>query len=142
MIAPKTAKQGIDQSRLWRAGLLAAALAIAANAIIRTIAVALFEIEADFRPLTWPQFILFTALGVLGATLVYARLLRTAARPAGTFRMLAASALVVSFVPDVVLLVSQAVPGMTVPAFAALIAMHVATAAITVRVLAGCRHFG
>lgn len=123
---------------LWRAAIIAAVLATAINSVIRVLTVTLFEIDPAFRPFTWPQFILFTVAGVAGAVVVYSLVARRAAQPATTFRRIAIGALLVSFVPDVALLTSQIIPGMTVPAFVALSLMHVTTAVISVHLLVGC----
>lgn len=126
------------RSRIWRAGLLAALLATVANAGIRTVAVTLFDVAPDLRPFTWPQFVLFTLLGVAGATLVYAFVSSRFTNPNRTFRRLAVIVLLVSFIPDVALLVTQVVPGITVAAFVALSLMHITTAILSIRLLAGC----
>ena len=82
----------------------------------------------------------FVHYRVLGATLVYGRLLRTAKRPAETFRKIALGVLLVSFLPNLALFMTQAMSGLSLPALLALLAMHVATAAISVRVLTDCPH--
>ena len=79
-------------------------------------------------------------LGVAGATLVYAQLLRRSPHPAETFRKLAVVVLLLSIIPDVGLLLTQALPGINLATFVALVLMHVATALISIRVLSGCPH--
>jgi hypothetical protein len=140
MYASHPTREQVDLRPVWRAGVTAAALAVIVNAIVRTITGSAFNISPEFRPFTWPQFTLFTVIGVLGATLLYAYLLRRAERPRETFRKIAIAVLLVSFLPDVGLLVTQAVPGMSMPAFVALIIMHITTAAISIRLLSGCPH--
>lgn len=127
----------IDWRRLAAAGVVAAVLSVAANALVRAVALMLFDISPELRPFTWPQLSMFTMIGVAGATLVYALVVRRARRPTTTFRKIAIVVLLLSLLPDVGLLVSQAIPGMTTPAFWALVIMHVVTAAITVATLTG-----
>ena len=127
----------IDWRRLAVAGVVAVVLSLAANGLVRGVTLLLFDISPEFRPFTWPQLTLFTVIGVVGATLAYAWVLRRSPQPATRFRNIALVVLLLSFLPDVGLLVSQAAPGMTIPAFWTLIVMHVATAAITVPTLIG-----
>ena len=120
---------------LWLAALLAAVAATVANALIRTVAVGLFGVSSELRPFTLPQLTLFTVVGVLGAALVYAQVLRRAERPVETFRKIALVVLLGSFVPDVGLLVTGVMPGFGPAALGALILMHVVTVVIAVRLL-------
>ncbi len=60
-------------SSAWRSGLIALALALVANHVIRLIAVALLNPDPGFTALTsWVPVTLFTVLPVLIATGVYA----------------------------------------------------------------------
>jgi hypothetical protein len=120
--------------------MLAALLAVAVNGLIRTVTMGLVEVSSEFRPFTWPQLTLFTVLGVAGATFVYAWLLRRARRPAEAFRKIALIVLAISIVPDIGLLLTRAVPGITPATFAALVLMHVTTAMINIRLVSGCPH--
>lgn len=126
--------------RLWWDGAVAAAGALVVNALIRTAAVTLFGVSPELRPFTWPQLTLFTLVGVLGATVVFGLVARRSPHPAETFRRIAIAVLALSFLPDVTLLVTDILPGMTVAAFWSLVAMHVATAAITIARLTRCQH--
>lgn len=126
--------------RLWQDGAVAAAGALVVNALIRTAAVNLFGVSAELRPFTWPQLTLFTLLGVLGATVVYGLVARRSQHPADTFRRIAIGVLALSFVPDIGLLVTDILPGMTLAAFWSLIAMHMATAVVTIGRLTRCEH--
>lgn len=140
MYAPKPCETRADLGRVWRAGLLAALLAVAVNGLIRTVTMGLVEVSPEFRPFTWPQLTLFTVLGVAGATLVYARVLRRAQHPAEMFRKIALAVLAISIIPDVGLLLTRAIPGITPATFAALVLMHITTAMISIRLLSGCPH--
>lgn len=132
----------VNWRRLARVGLVAAVVTSMVNALIGGVAVAQFGVSPELRPFTWPQFGLFTLIGVLGATLVYAWLLSVSAQPVATFRRVALVVVAVSFLPDFGLYFTQAIPDLTAPALGALLLMHVTTALISVRLLTGCPHFG
>ncbi|QCS41095.1 DUF6069 family protein [Natrinema versiforme] len=87
------------------------------------------ELEAlNYGPVT-----LFTALGVVGATVTYGILTRTVSNPNRTFVLVAAVVLLVSLVPDFTVIPVE--PGGSLVAGAILGAMHVTTAIICVGVL-------
>ena len=71
--------------------------------------------------------------GVVGATLVYALLLRRSRAPRRTFVRVAAAVLVLSFLPDLALLALD--PAATVGGVVVLMLMHVVVAAASVGVL-------
>ncbi len=133
------ASERIAARRIWAAGPVAIAASVAANLILRAFAALLFHISPDFAPLTRiGQIVLFTLAGALGAVIVFAIMARTARDPVRLFRATAFVVLLVSLVPDVLLLAFKArLPfgGVTVHGVATLMAMHVATAAITVAML-------
>ena len=125
-------------------GLLAAVLSVAANAVIRTIAKAAFEVPDGFQPFTFGQFTFVTVAGVAGATLVLGflgGLFNKAgrpiqrARPIRSFRRLAVGALVLSWIPALGLLAGRPYPGTTVQSVGTLMVMHTVTAVITVGLL-------
>ncbi len=121
--------------RVWLAGGAALVLSLLANAIVRTVVVAMFSISPLFRALeTWDTIIIFTLVGVFGATVVFAILARLTKYAIKLFRWLAGFLLVVSFVPNILMLTLDA-PGATVPAVISLMVMHVITASITVGLL-------
>ncbi|MDG5775586.1 DUF6069 family protein [Haloarculaceae archaeon H-GB2-1] len=117
---------------LLRRGVVALVLAVVANLVVtavgRTAAIA-----PEFPPLSYRPVALFTALGVVGAVVVYALLRRVTARPDRNFAVVAAVVLVVSLVPDVTF--APTLPGATTAGIGALMLMHVLTAVICVAVL-------
>ena len=123
-------------SRVWLAGGAALVLSLLANAIVRTAMVVIFPISPLFsaRCRTWDTIIIFTLVGVFGATVVFAILARLTKHAIKLFRWLAGFLLIVSFVPNILMLTSNA-PGATVPAVISLMVMHVITASITVGLL-------
>lgn len=125
----------VDLGRLLWVGPLAIAAAVVANVLVRTVAVALFDVSPEFPPLALEPTVVFTVVGVLGAVLVFALVVRFARRPVRLFRRIALVVLLLSFVPNVLLLVPSSVPGATVPAVVTLMFEHVVAWAVSVGIL-------
>jgi uncharacterized membrane protein len=115
--------------RLWWAGPLAIVTSAAANEIVRRLAVAVLAPSPQFVPLTPPAVLFWTVVGIAGATVVFAVVVRYAVRPVRTFVRIALVALVLSWVPDLWLLAAR-LPGTTVAGVGVLMFMHVVAAAI------------
>jgi hypothetical protein len=124
----------IDLHRLWWAGLLTVAAALGANAIVRSVAVALFTISPAFHNLAWIHFTWVTFAAVGTAVLVFAVIARWSDRPVHLYRRVAAVALLVSFIPTAGLVPAE-VTGGSPAAIATLLVMHVVDAAICVWLL-------
>ncbi len=92
-------------------------------------------IPHEFAPLHYGHIGLITAAGVLGAVLTFAGIGRVAQRPTRLFRIVAAVVFVLSFVPDIGLLVSKALPGANGQTVSVLMALHVAPALVSVAIL-------
>ncbi len=120
--------------RLLWVGLLAVLAAVVVNLIIRTFAVVAFGLSG-FLPLAVGPTVVFTVVGVLGAVAVFALVARFAREPVRLFVRVAFVVLLLSLVPDVLLLLAGSVPGTTVAGVLALMAEHVATWAIAVGTL-------
>ena len=134
-VTPDCTKNGRIDLRLWWVGLLAIIASVAANVLVRLLAVATLDISPNFEPLiSYGTVISLTAFGVLGAVIVFALLARFARRPILMFKRIAAVALVLSLVPDVLLLVAS-VPGATAVSVGVLIVMHVVAWTISVGTL-------
>lgn len=118
---------------LW-VGPLTIVAAVAANAIVRLLAAAVLQPDPRFMPLSMAMPIVFTTIGALGAVLVYAAVGRFAARPIRLYQRIALVALIVSFVPDFLLL-GGGMPGANLATVGALILMHVVAWAVCVRLL-------
>jgi hypothetical protein len=125
----------VDSGRLWLAGLVAVVLAVVGNVIVGTLAQALFEIPPQFAPFELPRYVLFTVIGVIGATVVFAVLARMSQRPIPIFQRVAVVVLLLSFIPDLAMLFTDAVPGATVPGVVTLMVMHVVAAVVAIIVL-------
>ena len=130
--APATER--VAYSRLLWVGPLAIVAAVVANLIVRTVAVAALRPDPRFMPLSLVMPIVFTTIGVLGATIVYAVVGRFSRRPVTLFRRIALVTLVVSLIPDFLLL-GGGMPGASIATVAPLIVMHVVAWAIAVRLL-------
>ena len=120
--------------RLVRRGALAAVAAAVVNAVV-VLATTAVGVAPGFRPLSLPPVLLFSVLGVAGATAVCWLLRRRGSNPDRTFRRVAAVVLLLSFLPDLGLLSVD--PAATVPGVVVLMAMHVVVAAVSVAVLTG-----
>ena len=128
----KTRRIGL---RLWLVGLLAIITSVVANLLVRLLAMATLDISPDFELLSsYGTIISLTAFGVLGAVIVFALLARFARRPILMFKRIAVVALVLSLVPDFLLLVAS-VPGATAVSVGVLMVMHVVAWTISVGML-------
>lgn len=119
------------QSVLIR-GAYATVLAVAVNVLL-VIAAGMLEIAPGFQPISVPPVVFLSAVGAIGATVVYWLLLRYTTHPDKTFVRVSAVVLVLSFVPDVVLLLVD--PAATVPGVILLMAMHVVVAGAVIGLL-------
>ncbi len=117
-------KERIDWSQLWWVGLGVLVASVVVNLLVRSAALALFPTMI----MTADHIILFTVLGAVAAILVFALVAWRAARPITLYRRIAGVALLLSFVPDILILMT----GFPVSTFGAYILMHIATAVICV----------
>lgn len=109
----------------------ACAVAVALNAGVAALAV---QAGADptFGPLTAPAYTTFTIVGIVIGWLGWRIIERHAAQPRRVLAILVPVVLVLSFVPDLLLMTLQFIPGTTVGAVVALMAMHVVVVAVAV----------
>ena len=109
---------------------------ILATLAVRWAAVTILDIPPEFIPLASPgPTILFTAVGALGAAVVFGFVRRRAERPEHVFRWIAGVVLLLTFLPDQWLLSDGAAgtfPAATATAVAVLMFMHVVAAAVIV----------
>src|SRR6478752_5089956 len=98
--------------RLWLMGLLAIIVAEIVNVILATGAVSLLSVPHTMQ-LQLPIYSSFTVIGSLGAVLVFALVNRLSSRPIQLYRIIATIVLVISFIPDFLLL---SAPGASKPA--------------------------
>ena len=117
--------------RLWLIGLFAILTSVIVNVMLATLAVSLLSVPPAMQ-LQLPVYSTFTVVGALGAVLVFALVNRLSRRPIQLYRIIATIVLLISFVPDLLLL---SVPGTHLSDTAVLIVMHLATYLVTVGML-------
>lgn len=130
--SPAQPAERVALGRLWWAGPLVIAAAIAATTVIRLVAVAVLQPDPAFMPLTPMNPIVLTFVGVLAAVIVFAVVARFARRPITAFKRIALIALIVSLVPDLLMLATGFNPGTTLANVLVLMLMHVVAWAISV----------
>jgi len=133
--SPTQPTERVAFNRLLWVGPLTILAAVVANVIIQQIAVAVLRPDPAFIPLTLVVPIVFTLIGVLGAVIVYAMIGRVSRQPIRLFRRVALVTLVVSFIPDILMLITGFNPGTTAANVVVLILMHVVAWAIAVGML-------
>jgi hypothetical protein len=124
----------VETKELAKRGGIAAVLSVVANLVVLQ-AVLVPELVQGFEPLNVGPVAVFSVLGAVGATVAYGVVDRLSETPDRTFVVVAAVVLLVSFVPDVLML--QADPAATAPAVAVLMFMHVVVAVACVVSLTG-----
>lgn len=124
--------QHVALGTLAKRGLVAVLVADVVNVVI-TFAAITAGVAPTLDPLSYGPVLLFTTVGVLGATVVYGLLDRFVAAPDRTFTLLAAVVLALSWVPDALFV--PAMPGGTAAGAITLAAMHLTTAAVAVAAL-------
>lgn len=124
----------VETKELAKRGAAAVVLSVVVNLVVLQ-AVLIPDLVQQFEPLNVAPVALFSGLGAVGATVAYAVIDRLSETPDRTFVVAAVVVLLLSFVPDVLLL--QADPAATVPAVAVLMVMHVVVAVACVVSLTG-----
>jgi glucose dehydrogenase len=116
---------------------IAAVAAVAANVLLRAVAVAVFDIPDAFEHLAPRAVIVSTLVGVLAAGLVYALIARTARDPGRTFTIVAVVVLLLSLIAplSVGLEDPPEYPGTDAGSVGTMMAMHVVAAAIAIAAL-------
>jgi uncharacterized protein DUF6069 len=120
----------------WKSTAVAAAVGavggLVINTVIATLARALFDIPAEFRQLTLPVYGFLTVVGAIAGAIGWHLVATRSRNAAGTLRVLVPTVLVLSLIPDVILLVTGSQPGTTTAGVVALMLMHVGVAAAAV----------
>lgn len=129
---------GVARDRLLVASVASVAAAVVANLIAFFFARALFDLPADFPPLSVGAVSFFTLVGTGLGALVFAWLSRRSATPFKTYRAVAVVALILSIIPNLLAVANPAMfpfPGGTATAFLVLVLFHVIAAVVSVVVL-------
>lgn len=127
------ADRSITRPRLRTVVILtvAVAVAVAVNSVVALIAVATGAL-ANYGPLTFPAYTLFTTLGIVVGWVGWSLVRRRVRNPRRTLSMLVPIVTVASFIPDILLLAFRFIPGTTVSAVIGLMIMHVVVVAVAV----------
>jgi hypothetical protein len=113
-------------------GVLAAIVAASiVDAVVAAIARAAGASD-EFQPLQASAFITFTVLGLVFGAIGWAIIRRTSKNPEALLRKLAPTVIVISFIPDLAMLVSDYTPHSDAVGVVALLVMHVVVAAAAV----------
>jgi len=123
--------------RLAAVGFVLAVLATVVDVILAIVLRTAPGVPVGFSPLAVPGVASMTIAGMIGATVVFGWIARVRPDPQGTFVRIAAAALVLSWVPDVVIWVTGIFPATTGNGILSLMALHVVAAAGAVGIL--CR---
>lgn len=133
MTATPTVQRAGTRTRLRTIGILLGAMivAVAVNAAIAAVALATGA-TPGYGPLTFPAYALFTVLGIAAGWAGWVLVHRRARDPRRTLLVLVPTLTVLSFVPDVLLLVFGFIPGTTPAAVVALMLMHLVVVAVAI----------
>ena len=101
-MATRTMVESGTQRRDWvQTGLKAAIFSVVAVLVVQALALMIWPEAALFKPLeSYPRSAVFTLIPALGATAVFAWLVRHQNRPVQKFLILSAVLLLLSFIPD------------------------------------------
>jgi len=124
----------VDRPTLIKRGIIALVLSLLINYVLLT-AILQLELVAPYEHLAYPPVTIWTVGGVVGATLVYALLVRRSPIPRQTFVRIAIVVLLLSFIPDGALLLFD--EEATLGAAVALAGLHIPPAAVCVAILTG-----
>jgi hypothetical protein len=134
--AKPLASHKIPFTRALMAGAIAIVGSVIANLVIRWIGMLILPVDPSFMPLaTWQPTVIFTVMFLILATIVFLVINAFAANPPRVFNIVALVALILSLIPDVMLLINPSAMPMGTPTFGAvliLILQHVAAYLITV----------
>ncbi|CAN5864233.1 hypothetical protein BH10CHL1_BH10CHL1_43690 [soil metagenome] len=125
----------VQLRRLLWVGPLTIVAAVIAVQIVRFIILALLPEAKNAMQLSVLGIsVVFTAVLVLGAVLVFALVARFSARPLALYQRIALIVLIISFIPDI-LLARSSMPGASWSNTIALMLLHVVAWAVTVWML-------
>ena len=118
-------------------GLALGLIGAVVNAVLATVLVAVTGVDRGFQAIGAAPVAIFTIAGMLAASAALRVLVRRSAAPLRTWPLLATAALLVSWLPDVMLLVNPVTPmGTATPAHVAILAvLHLPPYLLALRVL-------
>ena len=127
-----TTGQPVSLRTALTTGAVAGVLAAVINVVISAVARGAFDVSDDFQPLTPGPIVMWTILGALIGAAGWRLFVNKSAGSRALLNKLVPTVVVLSFIPDVLLLATDAMPGTSTAAVLSLIAMHVVTAVIVV----------
>lgn len=119
---------------LMKRGAAGAGIAVIVNVVLLQIVLQSGIVE-PFRPVSMAPIVLLTIFGVAGATVAFAVIRERADAPVHRFYQIAIGVLVLSFIPDLILLRFD--PSATLSGAVFLMILHVTTALFAVGALTG-----
>ena len=124
---------------LWEGKLARTTLTLlvagASNVLVARMAATAFGVPARFMALQPGPVLLFTSVGVLGAAGVWELINRSSSTPVRWFQRIAAVALLLSLIPDLLLFRSSPLDGTTPGGIVTLMLLHVVACAVCVTLL-------
>ncbi len=131
-----TTSAGHPRGGSWKstagAAAFGAAGALVINSLIALLARTLFDVPSEFQQLTLPVYGTLTVLGAIAGAVGWHLVVARSRNASGLLRVLVPTVLVLSVLPDVMLLVTDSQPGTTTAGVVALMLMHVGVAAAAV----------
>jgi hypothetical protein len=121
--------------RLLVVGASLSLVAAIANVALATALRGWLQVPAGFQPLTTPSVALFTIIGMVGATAVFAWTAHTQEDPIRTFLVIATVGLVLSWLPDLGIWVTAVFSGTTAAGILSLMTLHAVAAACAIAIL-------
>lgn len=118
--------------QLWVRGGLATLLSVVVNVLLVVLADAA-GVAPNLRAISVPPVTFLSAVGATGATVVYGILQRRSEQPVQTFRRVAITVLLLSFVPDIAIWFVDETA--TLAGVVVLMVLHVTVAGICLAVL-------
>jgi hypothetical protein len=109
--------------------------ATAANVLVAMALRSGLGVPAAFQPLSTPAVASATIVGMIGATLMFAWVARAQPDPRRTFVRIGTAALIVSWLPLLVIWATAVFPGTTTTGILSLMALHVVAAGFAVGIL-------
>jgi hypothetical protein len=135
-IKPAPAGRKIPFSRALMASGITIVASIVANLIVRWVGMLILPVDPSFMPLaTWQPTVIFTTMFLVLATIVFLVINAFTANPPRVFNIVAFVALLLSLVPDFMLLINPTAMPMGTPTFGAvliLVVQHIVAYLITV----------
>ena len=126
------ARPALPVSAALKAGAVAGVAAAVVNVVVSAVARGPFGASEQFVPLTPGPIVMWTILGAIIGAVGWRLIVTKKTDSRALLNKLVPTVLVLSFIPDLALLATDAMPGQTTTGVLALMVMHVLTAVIAV----------